>query len=303
MGLGAIVAGAIGTQYIKTFESNVIHLAQQKYSKLRGLLTTKATGTMQHSFRVTSARGAMQVKANQGINGGKYIDTTMESQVYNDRLAIPGAYYTADTYEWDDLTKMLADPQSILTTSMAAQVGREMDDRIVTAYHASALDTVGNSTVFAAANTVAAAAGGANIFGFSDLTNLNELMLLGEIDPDEEKFIVVPPRAVTKLLNDNKATSVDYVSLRTLEGNGTIKNYLGFTWIVSNRLNVPAANQRYIMAFTRDAAGIVVTKEPFTEIGKHPGKQFATVVQVALEFGAVRIQEAKAFRMAMLENA
>lgn len=301
MALGSIVAGAIGTQYIKTFEENVIHLAQQKASKLRNTVTNKPTGALSHSFRVTGARGAMTAKGSQGINGGKYQTTTMTNQVYNDRIAIPAGFYSADTYEWDDVPKMLADPESILVQSMAAQVGREIDKVIVAAFLATATDTQGTASLdFLTANTVTSAAG---VFALADVISVNELMLLADIDPDEEKFLVVPPRAVSKLLNETKATSSDYVNLRTLQGNGTIKNFMGFTWIVSNLLNVPSANHRYCMAYTKDAIGLAITKEPFVDVAKDPSHQFATVVQVAMDLGAVRIQDAKCFRIDMADNA
>lgn len=297
MALGTLAVNEPLTHAIKTFEQNVIFLVEQKTSKLRTTVTERSPGgTVAHSFRVTAPRtGALQAKANQGVNAGKRQATVYEDTVYNDRVAVPAAKYTADSYEWDDAMRMMMDPQSLLTRQMASQLGRGIDDIIIAAFHATAIDTAGTAgLVFPAANTFGT---GADLT-LANVLDLNERMLAADIDPDEEKFLVVCPSAVTAMLNETKLTSSDYVNFKALAGNGNVDNILGFRWIVSNRLAAGGAGGRkYAMAYSRDSMGLLITKNPFVEAGKDPSTQFSTSVMAAMELGAVRIQDDKVWRI------
>jgi hypothetical protein len=297
-----VAVNEISNEYVKTFEANVAHLAQQKYSKLRRTVTEKSPGaTNSHAFRIVSARGAMTAKVS-GTNAAKRTATPYADTVHNDRVAIPQAYGTADSFEWDDLTRMIADPQSILTTSMAAQVGRTFDDVIIAAATGNAPDSAGNANALPAEQQLGGAAVAPD---FALVRSVREAILEKDIDPDEETYLVVSPNFVANLLNDAKATSIDYANGKALQAGGIVQGWMGFTWIVSNRLTkalVGPPAQVYGLAYTRDALGLLVNKDLFTEIGKDPGQSFATTVYVGCDIGAVRIQDSKMFRVHYLET-
>ena len=85
--------------YIKTFEGNIIQLAQQKFSKLRKTVTERSGPTAVHRFQVMSARGAMTAKtAPAGTNTNKRNATPWADSVFNNRVATPAPYHTADSY-------------------------------------------------------------------------------------------------------------------------------------------------------------------------------------------------------------
>jgi hypothetical protein len=83
-----------------------------------------------------------------------------------------------------------------------------------------------------------------------------------------------------------------------------VQGWMGFTWIVSNRLTDPAptSSQRYALAYTKDAIGLVVAKEPFVKIAEDPGASFATTVYLGVDLGAVRVQDEKMLRVHYLES-
>ena len=58
------------------------------------------------------------------------------------------------------------------------------------------------------------------------------------------------------MLQLTEVTSVDYQNVKALAGNGMVPNWMGFMWVMSNRLNVPAASQLDCLAFTRAAIGL-----------------------------------------------
>lgn len=297
-----MAADILARHYEKTFSANVAHLAQQRFSKLRSKVTEQNGVANGHIFKIMAARGAMTQKANPGgTNSNKRYATPYTDSVYNSRIAVPKPYGTADSFEWDDVVRMAADPASLLTTSFAAQVGRTFDDVIIAAATAAALDDEGNSNSHPAGSQIG---GASTAFSFDLVRELRELVLSKDIDPDETVTLVVSPDAVSKLLDEEVATSFDYVNAKALMSGSVVSGWMGFDWVVSNRLTdaAPTSSQRYGLAFTKRAIGLCVNKEPFTEIAKDPGQSFATTVYTGVDLGAVRIVDAECFRVHYLES-
>lgn len=293
----------ISNAFVKTFESNVIHLAQQKYSKFRRCVTEKQPGpTEKHAFRVVGAGGALAARANVGTVAGKRTSTSFDDTVWNDRVAIPAHYGKADSYSQAEVNRMITDPNSVLTQKHAAMVGRTYDDVIIAALFASAADSAGNANAHPAGSQL----GGAAIAPSFDLVRqTREVALEKEIDPDEEMFFAISPNFVAALLNDAKATSIDYANAKALMAGGIVQGWMGFTWIVTNRLTkalVGPPAQIYGAAFTRDAMGLLVIQDAQTDVGRDPGTWFDTVVQTSVDIGAVRIQDEKVLRVHYLET-
>ena len=69
------------------------------------------------------------------------------------------------------------------------------------------------------------------------LIKATELLGANNIDPDEEKFVVVNARQVSSLLKDTRVASVDYNVVRPLV-EGTIVKYMGFTIIPTQLIGV-----------------------------------------------------------------
>lgn len=291
------------THFIKTFEQNVIHLVQQKTSKLRRTVTEKMPGpTEKHSFRVVDARGAMVDRANVGTNGGKRTNTPYSDTVYNDRVVASTRKGTADSFSRAEVQRSLTDPQSVMTKAMAAQVGRTFDDVIIAALFANALDTLGTVNAHPAAMQIGSAVTAPSF----DLVRLaRETMLEKEVDPSEEIFFVVSPNFVSVLLNDAKATSFDYANAKALMAGELVQGWMGFTWITTNRLTKPVAGppaEVYGAAYTKDAMGLLVLDDLHAEVGKDPSAWFDTTVMVECDIGAVRIQDSKVLRVHYLES-
>jgi hypothetical protein len=291
----------IMNHFVRTFEASAIHLVQQRYSKFRSRVTEKSKTTEQHSFRTVSARGAMVDRANVGANAGKRPATNFADTVFNDRVALSTPKNTADSFAKCDVRRMLEDPQSEIYQAMVPQVGRTFDDVIAAAFHANALDTAGNVTAFGATGTTPTLGGAGIPWSFDLVALLLQAYNTDDVDPDEQKFLAIPPAVVTAILNEPKGTSADYVNARALMSGTVVDGWMGFSWIMSNRLNHPVAGDTYCQAWTRDAMGLLVLQDIQTEIGKDPGTQFDTIIQLDIDIGAVRIQEAKAKRIRITE--
>lgn len=293
----------IQNHFVKTFESNALHLVQQRFSKLRRTVTEKKPGpTEKHSFRVVSPRGAMTDRANVGANAGKRTNTPYADTVYNDRVCGSQRKGTADSYSRAEAQRMLEDPQSVMTQAMSMQIGRTFDDVIIAALFANALDTAGNVNAHPVANQLGGAAQ-APTFGL--VRNLRESILEKDIDPDEEVFLVVSPNFISEMLDDTKATSSDFANGKALASGNMVQGWMGFTWICTNRLTkavVGPPAQIYGAAYTKDAMGLLVIEDVHAEVGKDSGQWFDTTVQLEIDIGAVRVQDDKVFRVHYLET-
>ena len=291
--------------YIRTFESNLIHLVQQKMSKLRGTVTVRGTDSADHQFQVMSAQAAADIKSGTvGTNltdGATWtaMDTILGAHQFNNRVATPSPLYVANAFRQSDISRMLIDPKAALLHNQAMALGRKIDNIIYNAAIGAALDSLGTSTNLTGVQLV----GGAAIApAFALVTNLKENMLENDIDPSEESFLVVSPNFVVNLLNDAKATSIDYINGKALMEGGIVQGWMGFTWICMNGLTVPAGLQRYGVAYTRDSIGLKINADISTTVDRVPQKQNATLVQSSMDLGAVRIQDAKVFRVHYLET-
>ena len=296
-----MAANEITQLQIQKFAQDIIHLSQQKKSKLRMCVTEQFDVANKFTFKVTSARGAMTARSNVGVVAGKRTATAWVDQVYNNRVVLPAPYYAADSFSsYDDVKRMIESPQAILTKAMAAQVGRQFDDIIIAAFFAAALDSLGNSNSHPAGSQI----GGATTAPSLDLLiTARELLAENEVDPDEEKYFVCTPNFITALLDDNKVASRDYAAVQALQS-GKIDTFLGFKFIESNRLTTPGGTpkQIYGAAFTKDAMGLAVNTDGVVDIAKDPGLSFDTTVQVQIDAGCVRIQDAKVLRVHYLET-
>jgi hypothetical protein len=288
--------------YERQFGANVAHLAQQRTSKLRGTVTEQSGQANSHVFKIMSAAGAMTAKtAPAGTNTNKRTATPYADQVFNNRVATSLPYGIADSLEWDDVVRMANDPASALTAAFAAAVGRRIDDTIIAAATGAALDDEATSNSHPAGSQIG---GASTAFSFDLVRETRELVLSKDIDPDEMLTFVVSPDAVSKLLDEQTATSFDYVNAKALMSGGIVNGWMGFNWIVSNRLTdaSPTSEQRYGLAYTKRAIGLFFAKQPFARIAEDPGVSFATTVYAGVDVGAVRVLDTECFRVHYLQS-
>lgn len=119
---------------------------------------------------------------------------------------------------------------------------------------------------------------------------VQELFYKNDIDPDEPKVMVINPTVQRKLMSLMEVTSGDYQNSKAL-ATGMLPNWMGFDWIVSNRLLVPAAGQISCLAFTKRALGFQVNRDITAKVAEDPSLSFAWRLYAAMTMGAVRIDD------------
>ena len=195
---------------------------------------------------------------------------------------------------------MLIDPTSSYAKAAAAAMGRAMDDVIIDALGGSAQTGVSGATA-----TVLPSAQKPFSSSQSDgmtvakLLTAKKLMDAADVDPSIKRYVVVSPTQIQDLLNTTEVKSSDFNTVKAL-AQGSINSFLGFDFIMSNRLKLDATNadDRLCYAFTQDAIKLAIGKDVMAKISERADKSYSTQVYYCMSIGSVRMEEVKVVEIA-----
>jgi len=278
--------------YISTFENTVRQLAQQKVSKLRSCVSEVNKQSESHNWdrlAASSARAKTSARmvSPAGGDGSGAVGGT-DGLDWTRRNTTIAAYDTGEVIEQENIVQMLIDPKSASTESLVMNMSRQIDDIVI----AAALGAAGDG----AGGTVALPAG--QILGdYSTEISLDfclevqEVYDANDVDPDEERYMVIGPKQKRKLMQLIEVTSSDFQGDKQALATGYLPSFLGFNWIVSNRLNVPLADQLDCFSFTRKGLGLHVAGDISTRVAERADMSFAWQIYLMLQMAAVRVED------------
>ena len=274
------MAITIDKVYIQTFERNVRHLAQQADTRLRRFVTEKATDGQKHNWeRLGSGEASLKAAAR--------VATPTSDLPWSRRVSLAQTYHMGETVEQEDVVQMLIDPNSNVSAAIANGMKRKIDDILITAATGTALNGDGTTSTFPAGQVVG---DGTGVISIDNILEVQEKFYKNDIDPDESKVMVISPTVQRKLMSLMEVTSGDYQNSKAL-ATGMLPNWMGFDWVVSNRLLVPAAGQISCLAFTKRALGFQVNKDVTAKVAEDPSLSFAWRIYAHMTMGAVRTED------------
>tara|TARA_Y100001973_G_C5203766_1_gene339822 strand:- start:2340 stop:3203 length:864 start_codon:yes stop_codon:yes gene_type:complete len=283
----------VTTAFVQQFSSNITMLAQQRGSLLRGAVSEESVTGEKAFFDQIGSTAAVRKTTRHG-------DTPLVETPHSRRMV------TMDTYEWADLiddadkVAMLASPESVYAQAASYAVGRAMDDAIIAA--ATGTSKTGKSgsgsTTMLAANQIAH---GSADMSIAKLIATKKAMDLLDVDPSIPRYICVGPNQIEALLNTTSVTSSDFNTVKALV-QGQVNQFMGFTFIVSNRLAV-ASNIRTCFAWAQDGIKLAMGKDVMARIDERSDKSYSTQVYYCATFGATRMEEEKVVSIACDESA
>jgi hypothetical protein len=206
-------------------------------------------------------------------------------------------YEFADLIDEQDKVRLLIDPTSSYAQAAAYAMGRAMDDEIISAALGTAFTGETGSTSTANANTIAHGSTGLTI---AKLRSAKETLDLNSVDPSIPRHIIVGPKQITDLLGTTEVTSSDFNTVKAL-ANGEINQFLGFNFIVSNRLSL-SGSTRSCIAYAQDGIALGVGKDVTARIDERADKGYATQVYYCASFGATRMEEDKVVEVQATES-
>lgn len=278
------MAITIDKAFVQQYADNVRHLAQQGDTRLRPHVYEQPAEGEAYNFDRLGATDALDKTARR-------VATPFVDAPWTRRVASPTTKHWADTIENADKVQMIIDPESAYSQNGGMAMRRSIDDLIIVNSIGPATDGDGGSNNLPASQII----GATDVkFDMQFVAEVNEVFQRNDVDPDEPKCFVVGPTEVRQMLNDPLITSADYQSVKALSANGMIQNFLGFTWILSNRLVVTGTDPtsyRSNIAFTRRGIGLTVNQDIFVRIAERP--DLSHLIQVYLEWtmGCVRVED------------
>jgi len=275
------MSATISNVYVNTYERTVRQLAQQGTTRLMPWVMAKNVQSEGHNWERVAATTAAQKTTRK-------VATPDDETAFSRRKSIPVTYHTGDVTEQEDIVQLIIDPNSTYAQAQAKAMRRAHDDEIISAAVGASRDGDGNSVTFPAGQVVG---DGTTEISFDMVTEVTEKFMENDIDPDEEKCFVIGPKQARKLLQLTEATSGDYNALKPLTSQGYIESWMGYTWIVSTRLQAPAAGDLDCFAMTKKALGMQINRDITSRISEDPSISYAWRIYTFSTFGAVRVED------------
>ena len=286
------MAISINEAFVQQFANNVRHLAQQGDTRLRPHVQEVPLTGEAYNFDRLSATNAVRKDTASGAGGetGRRVATPFVDAPWTRRVVTPQTWQWADTIENSDKVQMLIDPESSYSVNGGMAMRRSQDDLLIEAATADAVDGGGTPVALPAAQIKG---DGSTTFDLDFISEVNYQFQANDVDPDETKVFVISPIEVRQMLNDTSLTSADYMAVKALSANGMFPNFLGFTWILSNRLveTTGSPGFRSCLAFTKRGIGLAVNQDIFVRIAERP--DLSHLIQVYMEWtmGATRVED------------
>jgi len=287
------MAISVSNAYVETFESNVRHLAQQRNTRLRQFVTTVNKQSEAHNWDRLAAsdyrvKSSPRMVSPAGGNGSGAVDST-DGLDWTRRKTLIGTYDTGEVVEQEDIVQMLIDPKSSSVTNLGMNMSRAVDDVIITAATGNALDGDGGNVGFPAGQVIGSAS---TVMSLDVVLQVDELFGQNDVDPDEAKVMVINPTIKRKLMQLLEVTSSDFQAQKAL-ATGVLPNWMGYTWIVSNRLLNPDAADGDVscLAFTKKALGLHVARDITAKVGERTDMSFAWQLYCMMSMAAVRVED------------
>lgn len=286
------MGAAIEPIYINTYEATVRHLAQQGVSRLLPWVMQKSVQSEAHNWdRMAAATATQKTTRKQA--------TPDNNTAFSRRQSQPKTYNVGDVTEQEDIVQLLINPNSEYARAHGMAMRRAHDDEIITAAVGASRDGDGNSVAFDANQNIG---DGTAEMSFDLVTEVTEKFMENDVDPDEEKCFVIGPKQARKLLQLAEATSTDFTALRPLQSKGYVDNWMGYSWVVSNRLQAPAADQLHCFAMTRRAIGFQMNRDITAKVAEDPSISFAYRIYAMSTFGAIRVEDEHLVRVHLADT-
>jgi len=284
----------ITTAFVQQFSSNIQMLSQQMGSLLRNAVDSESVNGEKAFFDQVGSAAAV-------LRTTRHSDTPLIDTPHSRRMVTLSDYEYADLIDDQDKVRLLIDPTSTYSRAAAAAMGRAIDDVVISA----ALGTAktgkdgSTSTSFDTSNNQIAAGGGG--LTLAKLIEAKEILDAGDVDPSIPRYIACSPKQITDLLNNTTVTSSDYNTVKAL-AMGEINSFVGFNFIVSNRLGVDGSGDRRVFAWAMDGIKLAVGKEPAARIDERADKSYATQIYYCQTIGATRMEEKKVVEVLCAES-
>jgi hypothetical protein len=273
----------VTTAFVQQYSANVQMLSQQMGSRLRDAVRVENM-VGNNAFFDQVGKATAQKRTT------RHADTPQIDTPHARRRVSLVDYEYADLIDDQDKVRMLIDPTSAYAQAAAASMGRAMDDEIIASALGNAFTGTTGSTSTALPAGQQIANGGADMT-LDKLREAKKKLDLADVDPSIPRYIAVGPDQIEALLGSTTVTSSDFNTVKALV-QGEIDTFMGFRFIVSNRLS-KSGDIRSCFAWAEDGLALAVGKDIMARIDERSDKGYATQVYYCMSIGSTRMEEEK----------
>lgn len=287
------MSNQITTAFVQQYSSNVQMLSQQMGSVLRGVVDVESVTGKSSFFDQVGKTTAV-------VRSSRHADTPQIDTPHSRRRVTLADYEWADLIDNADKVRLLIDPTSSYAKAAAAAMGRAMDDVIIAALGGTAYTgETGSTSVVLPAAQKPYSSSQADGLTITKLLEAKRLLDAADVDPSLQRYLVCGPKQIGDLLGTTQVTSSDFNTVKAL-AQGQVDSFLGFQFIVTNRLKLDATNtdDRLAYAFTADAIKLAIGQDVLARIDERADKSYSTQVYYAMSIGATRMEEEKVVEIA-----
>lgn len=310
----------ITTAFVEGFKQNIYILSQQKVPRLFNKSRKESQNSETDFYERIGSTDANDVLDRHG-------DTPINNSPHSRRAVDLQDADWGDLIDKLDRVRLLIRPDDAYVQIAVMALNRKKDDVFIAAALGNARAGKTGSTLVALPNSrklvavnddKATGASGMNLY---TLTLMLEKFEEEEVDPEMPKYFAWSAAVKRQLLNETKATSSDYATVKALV-NGQIDAFMGFQFIHSERLPVTSAVTTYTksdgtvgagagslsagarrcIAWVEDGMISATGLDLFADIGPRRDKRMSTQVFVLHSVGAVRLEEAKVLEVLVDES-
>lgn len=301
------MSSQITTAFVKQYSAEIMHLSQQKGSKLQDKVRRESqNGKEAYYDRVGSVEAVEKTT--------RHSDTPQLDTPHSRRRVTLVDYVWADLIDKEDLRKLMMDPAGPYAQAAAWAMGRAKDKLIIKKANGSAYGGEEGGTEIVMPNSQKYAANNA-----SAVSNLNVLSLRGikqkfgdnDVDESIPLYAAVAQSQITSLLGETAVTSADFNTIRALV-QGDINTFMGFEFVRTQLVDLQVdalsgsgttgavgsgtslIGARRCIFWAMDGLILTTSDDIEVKIEPRPDKNYATQVFASLGIGATRMEEAKA---------
>lgn len=293
----------ITSAFVDQFRSNVIHLSQQKGSKLRPYVREDSVTGKSHIFERMGPVAARK-------RTSRHSDTPLIQTPHDRRKVFMEDWDWADLVDDEDKARLLISPESEYAINGRNAMGRAIDDLIIAAATGNAYDATDTSIPLPAGQKVAVnyvesgSAANSNLT-IGKLRRIQDIFGTQDVDEDAPRVLVISQSQLSALLRTTEVTNADYNTVRALV-DGKVDSFMGLKFVRTQRLE-KSGNNRVCFAFVAGQAeggiGLSVGRDLKVDIGPRRDKNMAIQVFMSLSMGSARIEDEKVVQVLCDETA
>jgi len=271
--------------FVEAFEAEVLHLAQQEDTRIKGKCRERTGTGKTYNFERLASTDTVEKTT-------RHTPTPVQDMPHSRRKVDMKHWMWGTLVDEQDEIQVLIEPRNEYARNCAMAMNRRWDDLLIAAAFADATDGDGNAVTFDSTGiTVPEDTSGMTI---DKVLAAKEALDAAEV-PNPRRCLVMGSKQIRDLLSTTEVTSSDYSNVKALM-NGEVNTLVGFDIVRIERLGL-ATTTRSCIAFEYDGLALWTGMDMATKIEQRRDLSYAWQVYARFSAVATRLEEARVVKI------